>query len=418
MQYSFLASLMNSVWMLHPSGISDFLPLYKGAFSGLHFEKEPEPKDTIPFAVNMASMERVESSDSLPSDEKFVAVTILRGVVLKHDAFCGPKGTRTIASRLKQADTDKNVIGHVLITESPGGQASAVPELADAINSLTKPVVAWVDGMSASAAYYINTFCDHIMASRDTDQIGCIGTMIELQGYPKYGTLADGSIVARVYGDEASEKNDEFETALQGDFKLIKERILNPHNEQFIADVRNNRSAVKDEHLKGRTFKASDVIGTLIDSIGSFNDAVNKVIELSGTNNSNSNTSKTNNSNKMAYNNLNQIESIRDFELQDGQASFNEQQLSDIDAALQSGTTASGQVTTLQAENSTLTETVATRDARITELETALAAAQKGGAASSATVVVETDDPSKTGEKKDSLSESMSYCEQHLKNFS
>ena len=408
---------MNSVWMLHPSGISDYYPLYKGAFSGLHFEKEPEPKDTIPFVVNMASMERVESSDSLPSDEKFVAVTILRGVVLKHDAFCGPKGTRTIASRLKQADADKNVIGHVLITESPGGHAAGVPELADAISALTKPIVAWVDGMSASAAYYINSYCDHIMASRATDSIGCIGTMIEVQGYPKYGQIEDGSFVARVYGDAATEKNDEFETALQGDFKLIKERILNPHNEQFIADVKANRTAAGDEHLKGRTFFASEVVGTLIDSIGSFEDAVNKVIELANVNTSNSNTSKTNNSNKMAFDNLNQIDSIRDFELQDGQASFNEQQLSDIDAALQAGTTASRQVTTLQAENSTLTETVATKDARITELESALEAAKKGGATDTAAAVIETDHLGEKG-ATDSLADSMSYCEQHLKNFS
>lgn len=416
MHYSFISSLVNSVWMMHPDGIAAFYPIYKGIFSGLQFEKDSEPLNTIPFSISTASMERVESSSSLPSDEKYVAITSLRGVALKHDAMCGPVGTRTIASRLRRADADKNVIGHVLVTESPGGQAASVPELADAITSLTKPVVAWVDGLSASAGYYINSYCNHIMASRDTDNIGCIGTMIEMQGFPKYGKVEDGSIIARIYADQATEKNEEYEAALQGDFKLITERVLNPHNEQFIADVKLNRPGVKEEHLKGRTFKASDVLGSLVDSIGSFNDAVNKVIELSGVNTSNTNTSNTNNSKTMAFNNLNKIASVGVFETLDGQASFNEQQLNDIEALLQTGNTAQEQITTLQTDNATLSDQVSKKEARISELEAALAATQNGGADDTAEAVIK-NDTGKTGVKSDSLADSMSYCENHLKKF-
>ena len=110
--------------------------------------------------------------------------------------------------------------------------------------------------------------------------------------------MEDGSIVARIYADGADEKNIEFEKALDGDFKLIKERLLNPHNEQFKADVMTNRPTVKDDQLTGRTYPASEVIGTLIDSIGTLNDAIQKVVELASLQKKTNQPTNTNNSKK------------------------------------------------------------------------------------------------------------------------
>lgn len=424
MQYSFVKSLLESVWMIHPDAVAAYYPLLKGALSGLEFLKEPEPENSVPFLISLTSR-KIVVTDS-PSEirygeenDQFVFVTSLRGTVLKHDAECGPRGTRTLGSRMSQWDKNKQVIGHILLTESGGGMAAAVPEMADAIQSLTKPVVAWIDGMSASAAYYINSYCGHIMASRATDQVGCIGTLIQLQGYPKYAKLDDGSVVARIYADLATEKNDEYEAALEGNFTLIKERILNPHNEQFVNDVRTNRSEVKDEQLKGRTYPASELVGTLIDSIGSFEDAVQKVIELANEKKTSPSNSKSNNYKTMQdLKHLNKIQSVKDFVVTDGQASFNEDQLAEIDAALESGNEAIEQVTQLQTEVQTLKDTVATKDTRITELETALeAATSKGAADDSSSANQDTDSPNGKAKKVNDISSSFEYCENHIKNF-
>lgn len=407
--------------MIHPGAASAYFPLLKGALSGLEFVAEPEPENSIPFLVSVSSNRVIPFAD--PSDlsysredDQFVFVLNLRGTVLKHDAMCGPRGTRTLASRLTQMDKEANVIGHIIVTESGGGMAAAVPEMADAIQALTKPVVAWIDGMSASAAYYINSYCSHIMASRVSDQVGCIGTLIQLQGYPKFAKLEDGSVVARIYADAATEKNDEYEAALEGNFTLIKERVLNPHNEQFVSDVKNNRSGVLDEQLKGRTYNAGDVVGTLIDSIGTFNDAVNLVISLAKpvtqTTGKNQN---SNNSKKMeGLKNLNKIQSISGFEVAEGHASFNEEQLNDIEQELANGAQATERVTELEGENSTLTATVAERDARITELENALEAA-RGDNADDPAIINKRTDGAESGEPQDSFASAKSFCENHLK---
>jgi len=402
--------------MIHPDAASAYYPLLRGALSGMEFMKEPEPEDNKPFLMSLSHSNKIIVTDEPgrmnygDENDQFIFVTPLKGTVLKHDAECGPRGTRTLASRMSTWDKNKQVIGHIIVTESGGGQAAGVPEMADAISNLTKPVVAWIDGMSASAAYYINSYCSHIMASRATDQIGCIGTLIQLHGFPKFAKLDDGSVVARIYADGADEKNEEFEKALEGNFTLIKERLLNPHNEQFKADVRSNRTAVLDEQLKGRTYNASDVVGTLIDSIGSFEDAIQKVIELS---NSTKNNSKSNNSKKMEQlTNLNNIESVRDFEVTEGQASFNEQQLQDIESALAAGTQAASQVVTLTSENNTLRNDVTARDNRIAELEAALAGDGAHAAVESAAVNT---DGILNPKPVDEFQSAKEFCENHLK---
>jgi len=418
MQYSFIKHLIDGIWMIHPSAASAWLPVYQGAFAGLELAQEAEPEDSVPYTITAAG------TQTRSKTEQLVNVTSLRGVVLKHDAACGPVGTRTIAQRLQHADKQENVIGHVLVTESGGGLSSAVPELAEVISSLNKPIVAWIDGISASAAYYINSYCTHIMASRESDQIGCIGTLVTLEGYPKYSKQPDGKVIARIYADGAEEKNEEYEQALEGNFKPIKERVLNPHNEKFKSDVKANRAGALPEQMKGRTYSASEVVGTLIDSIGSLEDAVQKVIELSSLRKEKDITLNKHNTTTMPnLTHLNQIESIRDLALMDGQASLNEQQLSDIDQRLataeQSAATVSEQQTTiatLTQEKNTLTQELGEKQTRIAELESALQVATKDGAADTTATVIKTTDATGAATVVDEFQQAKEFCENHLKN--
>jgi len=54
--------------------------------------------------------------------------------------------------------------------------------MTDAIQKCTKPIIVWIDGMAASAAYYIACYCDRIISSRDMDCVGSIGTMAVYEG--------------------------------------------------------------------------------------------------------------------------------------------------------------------------------------------------------------------------------------------
>ncbi len=276
MRLSNFALNLRGAWMIHPEQASVMMPILNGILDG-YIEMENDYPQS--YKISCADY---EFGDIIPAEaykDKSIYVTHLVGNMIKHDTLCSP-GTRSLGKELLQADEDPSIIGHIIITDSGGGAANSVPEMAEAITKCTKPVVAWVDGMAASAAIYAISYADKIIAHRDMDQIGCIGTMIELSGFSKYTRREDGYIRARIYADQSEEKNGGYEAALEGNAHIIKEETLNPLNEEFINAMKTNRPKVDDSHLKGKTFYAKNVIGTLIDQIGSLEDAMNAVVSL------------------------------------------------------------------------------------------------------------------------------------------
>ena len=382
--------------------------LLRGMLQGLQMEKGDEDPSTIPFMVTMEGATR--ESDSSSSEEKFISVITLSGTVLKHDGYCGAVGTRTLAARFRQADEDPAVLGHIFRIESGGGLAAAVPEMADTLAALKKPVVAWVDGLCGSAAYYIASYCKQIIASHKEDQIGCIGVMIGLQDYEEYHKSSNGLVTARIYSSLSNEKNRAYEEALKGNFNLIRETTLDPMAQQFHEDVKNNRPDVKAEHLQGRTYRAEDVTGSLIDSIGPMQSAIDAVIALAENNNHNTNSTMEN------YQNLQALEGVGALEQDaDGMVTLNAEQLQAIDTALADNATIAQERDNLQNQVTERDNTIAERDTtitsmqeRITELE-ALVKNDDEGAEDPASAIV--------GKAKEEYTP-MAACMEHIKNFS
>jgi protease-4 len=387
-------SLFNDIfrepWMIEPQTAAAQKQVLRGLLMGLEFTQEDE---TVQAAIGH------KENRAIPRGRN-IDVVNLEGTMLRDDGPCGMVGTRTLASLLREADAKADVLGHILYIDSGGGAANSVPDLAEAIQACQKPVVAFVDGYMCSAAMYAGSYCHSIIANREDNRVGCIGTMIQLEDWPKQARDNDGEMHIRVYADGAEEKNDEYEKALEGDFNLIKERVLNPANERFKADIRRNRPAAREDQLKGRTYEAREVIGTLVDSIGNFDAAVQKVIELS---NLNITTMK-------GHENLQSLDTCRDLQMVDGYVSLNGEQLAEIDTAIGKSKTEKAlnetnfatiaeQLTTineltqerddlkakadqlpakeqeideLTTERDTLKEQIAQKDARIAELEAAL----------------------------------------------
>ena len=303
---------------------------------------------------------------------KQVSVIRVEGVMMRDEAWCQP-GTRDLAAWLREADNDPRVLAHIILTDSGGGAADSVTDLAQAITDCNKPTVAFCDGDMCSAAYYTAIYANHIMANDNRNRVGCIGTMIQMEGYPATSKDEDGYMRLRIYADPSDEKNLEFEQALQGDFKLMKENMLNPLAEDFQKAVKTHRSGVKADQLHGRTYYAQDVVGSLIDSIGSLDDAVRQALELS-----------TNNITEMkGLEHLQSLESCRDLVMVDGYVPMSGEQLAEIDATLgeaktehapreENRATVAEQLTTTNeptTQNETMKPEAAHNDSRIAELE-------------------------------------------------
>jgi ClpP class serine protease len=383
MQYSIAKEVFGTPWQISAMGIQQYRPVVAGMLNGAVIVAEDEPKENIPFHISAKTLmplalsdnEDIEGND--PEKEKVIHVLPVRGVMMKHDMVCGPRGTRTLGNRLRAADKDDSVIGHVMIIEGPGGSAGAIPELTDAMQECKKPIVAWVDGMMCSAHMYAGSYAKEIIASRSTDIVGCIGTLIMFRGR-KSKSEEDLLNVREVtiYADQAFEKNEEYEKAINDfDFKLTKERILNPHNEQFIKDIKSNRPGVEEKHLHGRTFPAGEVTGSLVDSIGSFDDAIKRVIELSDYKQpsaSDSTKAAGNIQNKivMKFKNIQSALGLSDEEFvteADGRRTFTQEEMEAMESALGENNSVE-----LQTQLDTANQTIGQRDDTIANLNSQL----------------------------------------------
>ena len=281
---------------------------------------------------------------------KQISVVRLEGVMMRDEAWCEP-GTRDIAKWLRQGDADPRVLANIVLIDSGGGAADSVKDLADAITACQKPVLAFCDGDMCSAAYYAGCYADHIMANDGRNRVGCIGTMVQLVGYPAKAKDENGYTRLRIYADGSEDKNSEYEQAIEGNFELIKRNVLNPLAEDFRNDVKARRPTTTDEQRKGRTYYAQDVVGSLIDSIGSLKDAVKQALDLS-----------TNTISEMkGHENLQSLDTCRDLQMVDGYVSLNGEQLAEIDKAL-------GEINTEKALNKSHSDTIAQQLTEINEL--------------------------------------------------
>lgn len=220
-----------------------------------------------------------ENEQSFP----FVSVLTIDGPITRNGGGCS-YGSVDHRNMMINAANHPLCRGHIFIINTPGGSAWAKNDYEQAINyarSLGQPVIAFIDGMCASAGMYLASLCDERYYMHPKDEIGCIGVMAA------FYTEADGSTnkftnetYHELYDPESFDKNREFrDIANDGDSeKLVKE--LAELGVEFRADVKKACPAAKDEHLHGKVFDAEQVKGILVDDQSTFFDCVKRCFDL------------------------------------------------------------------------------------------------------------------------------------------
>jgi signal peptide peptidase SppA len=107
-----------------------------------------------------------------------VAVVPILGAMMKQRSSLG--GTSTIETRrdLRNAAADPNVSAVVLAVESPGGTVAGTADLAAEVKAARrrKPVLAHIDDLGASAAYWVASQASQVFANQNTALVGSVGT--------------------------------------------------------------------------------------------------------------------------------------------------------------------------------------------------------------------------------------------------
>jgi len=224
--------------------------------------------------------------------EGSIALIELQGPLMKYDQECGPAGTASVSSWIKQADSNPNIIGIILKTDSPGGTVDGTEELARTIASTKKPIVGYVDGLAASAAYWAISQTDEIIANGKTSEVGSIGTMASWADMKPIFEKA-GIKFHEVYASKSTDKNKIFREAMQGEYDGLIQK-LDQLNEVFHSSVRNARPNAKEAVFSGATYLSTQAkkLG-LVDSIGTMDDAIKAIQRLKSKNTMKKNTAET-----------------------------------------------------------------------------------------------------------------------------
>lgn len=216
-----------------------------------------------------------------------VAVIDVLGPMEKRPSWMGWTfgfaSTQKTRQALANAINDPDVSSIVLRLDSPGGTVDGLAEVGDdlwaARQAGTKPIIAQVDGMLASAAYYVASQANQIVAGR-MDLVGSIGTKLVLLDLSKMAEKEGVEVVLittgemKAAGEPGTEITDEQKEYFQG--------IVDGYFEDFIKVVGRGRGLtpreVRDRADGGRVFLAPEAKARgLIDRIGTFEDTVGRL---------------------------------------------------------------------------------------------------------------------------------------------
>jgi len=168
--------------------------LLRGGVAAIAATLSTEEEKPIPAAGPVADLERDGYPVRLVDGTAIIPV---RGPIMKRASWLsrlyGAARTQAIEQLVTLAVDDKDVKQVVLSIDSPGGSVSGLSELGDALDVLRqrKKIVSHIDGLGASAAYYIASHTDKVYAER-TALIGSIGTIMVM--YDWSGMFQDAGI--------------------------------------------------------------------------------------------------------------------------------------------------------------------------------------------------------------------------------
>ncbi len=185
--------------------------------------------------------------------------------------------------QLEQAEADPTVRAILIRVDSPGGTVAASQEIAMEIARVTKPVVVSIGDVCASGAYMVSSQCDEIIAT-PTSSVGSIGVIAQI---PNVEGLLDtlGIEFQVLTAGEYKDAGSPYRSLTATETALFEEYIDVAYREfiRIVAEGRQMPEAKVEEMANGWIWPGTVALDMgLIDSIGTYNDALDRAAELGG----------------------------------------------------------------------------------------------------------------------------------------
>lgn len=303
MNIGLLNIMHNKVWDFRPDLAQTYADALKNAVElhlpndiekqhGYFLSKKGYQKDGKTVGANfedklyVGNIHRIErhlywNDEELQEDDEIINVVVVDGPVTRDGDGCS-YGTKDFRDQVMYANQIPQVVGHLFLINTPGGQASCRNDyemMIDDCRKAGKPTVAFVDGMCCSSGVNLACRCDRVVVMNPRDEFGCIGTMAAFWAVAHDTVDKDGYRYVELVGKDCPEKNDWYREAAAGEYEKLQAE-LDRDTEQFHQTVRENRPLVTADMLTGKVFEAQEVMPALVDEIGDMNRAIECIYEL------------------------------------------------------------------------------------------------------------------------------------------
>ena len=235
-------------------------------------------------AEEPAPMARVAKEKA--SGQQSIAVVRIQGTMTKRGSSLSDAGS-TVALRqsIRQAARDPDVSGILLVIDSPGGTVAGTADLGREVVKAreSKPVFAFVEDLTASAAYWIASQADRVYANNKTAMVGSIGTFVGL--YDSSARAAKEGIRPVVI-KAGKYKGTGFDGAeITDEQKAVWQELVDLQQAEFTAAVAAGRRLSKpaaENLVQGRVWMAAEAVHLkLIDGIQTYQETVAELITTS-----------------------------------------------------------------------------------------------------------------------------------------
>ena len=206
-----------------------------------------------------------------------VGIVPLVGVIGKGlsplEKMMGAVDVNDVSAAIDAFASNPEVEKIALQISSPGGTVTGVEELANKVRNLEKPTLSYTDSEMASAAYWIGSAADRVVAS-PSSTVGSVGVYMAIPDYSEAAKMQGIKMVViksgkfKGAGIEGTSLNEDQMGNLQASVDTI--------HAEFKEAVNMKRKMVKAEAMEGQTFsgKQAAAQGLVTGLADSFNDAL------------------------------------------------------------------------------------------------------------------------------------------------
>ncbi len=261
----------------------DGIMYYDEVLDALKELTDIEKDDDIP-SITLAKYKNVTIEKDKEATSNRVAVIYAMGTFVPGDAGEGNVGSERISRAIRKAREDDNVKAIVLRVNSGGGSGLAAEVIYREVKlaAETKPVVASLGDVAASAGYYIVCPADTIVAS-ETTLTGSIGVFALLPNFKELMNEKIGITTGVVKTNQHADFMSVTRPLTEDERAFIQNYVEDSYND-FISYVAEGRSMTVEEADalgSGRVWSGASALGNgLIDVYGGLEKSIEIAAEM------------------------------------------------------------------------------------------------------------------------------------------